>query len=343
MSISIFDVVLTSLDRGEILGHDLMSPYILLSDKARSQSIALSGSNPQFSLAKSPSERRATSAFLDDFRSYTDQLLAQSKSESGALLSPTAEKPSRRRSSLEELSPNNMKEAIDMAILRSNISSGSSDQLTQSSNRFTISRGGQLVAIITIVRPAYRLGETITGIIDFVPPTPETETATDQIPSYGINVWLETTERVDPSLALRSSSSVQRATRKAHAHVSESVLFARKVSFRLEVPTTGTPTFETTGVQLDWRVRIEFVTARVRPKVARGLGIGDDEVEEEPAAALAEDDLLEEVGRDERGMVRIAKERLVAETFEVAVPIRVYGVAGTEVDRRETETDGLEV
>jgi hypothetical protein len=72
------------------------------------------------------------------------------------------------------------------------------------------------------------------------------------------------------------------------------------------------------------------------------LGIEDDEVEEEPPA-LAEDDLLEEVGRDERGMVRIAKERLVAETFEVAVPIRVYGVAGTEVDRRETETDGLEV
>ncbi|KAI4733575.1 Rgp1-domain-containing protein [Aureobasidium sp. EXF-12298] len=190
--------------------------------------------------------------------------------------------------------------------------------------------------------------ETITGIIDFIPPTPETdtETVTDQISSYGINVWLETTERVDPSLALRSSSSVQRATRKAHAHVSESVLFARKVSFRLEIPTTATPTFETTGVQLDWRVRIEFVTARVRPKVARGLGIEDDEADRaEEESALAEEreaSLLEEVGRDERGVVRIAKERLVAETFEVAVPIRVYGVTGTEVDRREGET-GLEV
>jgi hypothetical protein len=343
-----FGFILTSLDRGEILGHDLMSPYILLSDKARSQSIALSGSDPQFLSAKSPSERRATSALLDDFLSYTDQLLAKPKSESGALLSPTAEKPARRRSSLEELTPNNMKEAIDMAILSSNISSGSSDQLTQSSNRFTISRGGQLVAIITVVRPAYRLGETITGIIDFVPPAPapEAESATDQIPSYGINVWLETTERVDPSLALRSSSSVQRATRKAHAHVSESVLFARKVSFRLEVPTTATPTFETTGVQLDWRVRIEFVTARVRPKAARGLGIEDDEAANGEDPALSEGreaDLLEEVGRDERGAVRIAKERLVAETFEVAVPIRVYGVTGTEVDRREAETDGLEV
>ncbi|KAH0026661.1 Rgp1-domain-containing protein, partial [Aureobasidium melanogenum] len=269
------------------------------------------------------------------------------RSESGALLSPTAEKPSRRRSSLEDITPNSMKEAIDMAILRSNISSGSSDQLAQSSNRFTIARGGQLVAIITIVRPAYRLGEIITGIIDFTPPIPETESVTDQIPSYGINVWLETTERVDPSLALRSSSSVQRATRKTHAHVSENVLFAQKVSFRLEIPTTATPTFETTGVQLDWRVRVEFVTARVRPKAASGLGIEENEAdgaEEESALAEArENDLLEEVGRDERGVVRIAKERLVAETFEVAVPIRVYGVTGTEVDRHEAETDGLEV
>ncbi|KAI4727140.1 Rgp1-domain-containing protein [Aureobasidium sp. EXF-10728] len=271
------------------------------------------------------------------------------ESGSGALLSPTAEKPSRRRSSLEDVTPNNMKEAIDMAILRSNISSGSSDQLTQSNNRFTIARGGQLVAIITIVRPAYRLGETITGIIEFSPPASETESDTEQIPSYGINVWLETTERVDPSLALRSSSSVQRATRKIHAHVSENVLFARKVSFRLEIPTTATPTFKTTGVQLDWRVRVEFVTARVRPKAARGLGIEDDEVgvggsEEELALAEAKDNgLLEEVGRDERGVVKIAKERLVAETFEVAVPVRVYGVTGTELERQEAETDGLEV
>ncbi|KAI4751388.1 Rgp1-domain-containing protein [Aureobasidium sp. EXF-3400] len=296
---------------------------------------------------KSPSERRASSSLLEDFLSYTNQLLARPHSESGALLSPTAEKPSRRRSSLEDITPNSMKEAIDMAILRSNISSGSSDQLTQSSNRFTIARGGQLVAIITIVRPAYRLGEIITGIIDFTPPTPETESVTDQIPSYGINVWLETTERVDPSLALRSSSSVQRATRKTHAHVSENVLFAQKVSFRLEIPTTATPTFETTGVQLDWRVRVEFVTARVRPKAASGLGIEENEAdgaEEESALAEArENDLLEEVGRDERGIVRIAKERLVAETFEVAVPIRVYGVTGTEVDRHEAGTDGLEV
>lgn len=323
-----------------------MSPYILLSDRARSSSIALSGSNPQFSTAQSPSDQKSPATALNDFLTYADQLFAHPASSSAALLSPTATKPHRRRSSLEELPPNSMKEAIDLAILRSNLSSESSEQPAQSSNRFTIARGGQLVAVITMVRPAYRLGEIITGTIDLGPPNPENTDGTDQIPSYAVNVWLETVERIDPSLALRSSSSVQRATRKVLAHVSETVLFARKISFRLEIPTTATPTFETTGVQLAWRVRVEFVTARVRPKAVRGLGIDDqDDGDDDEATShtTVEDDLLEEVGRDERGVVRIAKERLVAETFEVAVPVRVYGVAGTGSDGQEAETNGLEI
>ena len=323
-----------------------MSPYILLSDRSRSSSITITGQNSQFPSLKSPTNQKSSSAALDEFLSYADQLSKHSTSDSGALVSPTASQPPRRRSSFEDPTPNNMKEAIDLAILRSNLTSGSTDQPVQSNNRFTIARGGQLVAVITIVRPANRLGETISGIGDFGPSLTENDPAAEQIKSYGVNVWLETTERVDPSLALRSSSSVQRATRKTYAHASETVLFARRVSFRLEIPTTATPTFETTGVQLAWRVRVEFVTARVRPKIARGLGIdeAEGEEEEEPMQATTETegDLLEEVGRDERGVVKIAKERLIAENFEVSVPVRVYGVAGTGAEGIEAATEGLE-
>ena len=41
-----------------------------------------------------------------------------------------------------------------------------------------------------------------------------------------------------------------------------------------------------------------------------------------------ESELLEELGSDERGTVLIAKERLMVETFEIAVPLTIYGVAG---------------
>lgn len=182
-----------------------------------------------------------------------------------------------------------------------------------------------------------------------LPSTPSSSTA---ISSYAINLTLETIERIDPSLALRSSSSVQRATRKIYAHTSETVLFAHQTSFRLEIPTSATPTFETTGVGLSWRLRVEFVTKPAKLQTpaaaARGLGLGitaegdNDNISDEEnnnnnnnsrdEGALtppdAENDLLEEVSRDERGVVLVAKERLVAESFDVAVPLRVYGVPG---------------
>jgi len=45
---------------------------------------------------------------------------------------------------------------------------------------------------------------------------------------------------------------------------------------------------------------------------------------------LEVDELLEEIGRDERGANLLAKEKLMAETFEIAVPLRVYGAHGVD-------------
>lgn len=332
------------------MGHDLMSPYILLRDQARTSSIAVpsspspSGGFPPF--PKAQKVAKSPSAALNDFLSYTDRLLAQPSSASAPLLSPTS--PTlRRHSSIEGPRPSNMKEAIDLAILRSN---QISEDSSQSPNRFTIARGGHHVAVLTLLRPAYRLGESVIGTLDFVPPPPDQQPpsssaspAPSPIPVYNVTVTLETTERIDPSLALRSSSSVQRATRKPHAGFSETVLFSRRTGFRLEVPSAATPSFETTGVRLAWRVRVEFSTGRLGRGSEKGLGISGamDEGGEggggggEGGAAVEDadaDGLLEEVGRDERGRVLVAKERLLAESWEVAVPIKVFGVAGGGVD-----------
>lgn len=334
-----------NLGRGESLGHDLMSPYILLTDRATTTNIPtptdsslVIANNP--SLKPSTKNSKSTPAALDDFLEYADNLLGQSPSASKPFLSPTSEIP-RRRSSTAGLAPANMKEAIDLAIARSNLHSSISAP-SQSTNRFTIARAGTQVAILSLLRPAYRLGETVTGILNFAPPAPSTFSA---IPVYALDISLETVECVDPSFALRSESSIQRATRKVYARASETVLFSRQTAFRLEIPTVATPTFETTGVLLSWRLRVEFVTAKAYPSAAgehhnetRGLGIregGEDGSSSEEDRALSQsgatplaNELLEEVGSDERGTVLIAKERLISESFEVAVPIRVYGVAG---------------
>lgn len=303
-------------NHGELLGHDLMSPYIILRDQAR---IKIIESQPDSAVEASKElklkiAQKANDSSLDDFLSYVNELLTAPRHNSSAgLLSPT-EAPGRRLSSIDD--PSSAKEAIDMAILRSNTATESQ----QSANRFEIARSGQRVAVVMLARPAYRLGETITAAIDF----------TDaDIPCYAIHASLETSEKVDNSIALRSEASILRVTRKVYVSHSESTLFSRRVVFSPAIPVSATPEFITSGVSLDWRIRIEFVT----PQLARD----DGELHAKHA------DLLEEVARDDRGVVLAAAEVLDCESFEISVPLRVYGALAGGVEKDESSSDGLVV
>jgi len=282
--------------RGEILGHDLMSPYILLRDQARTKTInPTTHSNSPSRINKSTASFKSDENTLADFLQYVDNLLDRpSQDPNNGLLSPTCTVPGRSPTPLE---PQTMKDAIDAAILRSNLTGAEN----QSANRFEIARSGKRVAVIMLARPSYRLGETISAVIDF---------SDTHIPCYSIHVSLETSEKVDPAIALRSNASIYRVTKKVHASFSENALFARKLAFSPTIPPNATPDFITSGVSLEWKLRVEFITPR--------LMHGDGE-------AAAWDDLLENMSRDDRGIILAAVQRLPAESFEVHVPIRVYG------------------
>ncbi|KAI7226476.1 Rgp1-domain-containing protein [Hortaea werneckii] len=345
---------------GEALGHDLMSPYILLRDAARTKSIAPSVTSPDSIFPNfekrdtDQTRRRGSRHGLEDFLRYTERLIEHQRATNGELLSPTSPTPSttpaalERRQSTADLQPSSIKEIIDLAILRSNIIEGATEKPpseAQSANRFNIARSGQPVAVLTLLRPAYKIGESVLGTLDFIPTT-TTTTSPTQAPTYTVQISLETAERVDPSLALRSAHSIQRVTRKIHATAVENTLFARQIGFNLAIPTTATPGFETTGVSLVWNLRVEFTVQRqqsnrVPSRQEMGLGISHSGrgspgatststvVEQEEGSGL-----LEELGTDERGTAMIARERLPAETFEIAVPLRVFG-APAEVEGRE--------
>ncbi len=73
---------------GEILGHDLMSPYILLRDLARVQAV---GKGAQLHAVHQKGSALAPDTTLEGFLSYADELLSrQPDGSSGGLLSPTA-------------------------------------------------------------------------------------------------------------------------------------------------------------------------------------------------------------------------------------------------------------
>ncbi|KAK8039252.1 hypothetical protein PG993_007663 [Apiospora rasikravindrae] len=302
---------------GEILGHDLMSPYILLRDAGKSRLLDKMANG--FDFPKSEKAQRPNST-MHGFLDYVNDLLDQPRNGMG-LLSPTAGGPSSRRPSMFE-EASTAKEAIDLAIMRSNLTSESG----QSNNRFEIARNGQRVAVVMLARPAYRLGESVTMAIDFTGA---------ETPCYAIHAALETSERIDPSLAIRSEASVHRVTRKTFGSASEATLFARRIVFNPTIPINATPEFVTSGLSLEWKIRIEFVVPSSSVEDAEGN-----------RRAQGPHPLLEEIGRDDRGgLVLVAAENLECESFEVAVPLKVYGAVcdGLERLERDEAEEGLAV
>jgi hypothetical protein len=342
--------------RGDTLGHDLMSPYVLLQDAARTQALSPAACTPNGHPTKDAQRKmkdatkktlQSPQQGLEDFLRYTERLLSTPTDIHGALLSPTSPSspntfpPLSRQTSTSDAQPTTIREAIDLAILRSNFATISSPASSPSqapapaaaANRFNISRNTRPVAVLTLLRPAYRLGESVLGTLDFTPPDPSSSRPQ---PCYSVLLTLESSETIDPSLALRSPASILRATRKVHATQRVSTLFARRVAFNLAVPPDAAPGFETSGVGVGWRVRVEFVVGRDGDG-DQGLGIDDDS--EEVVGREEEDEydegLWETMGRDERGVVKIARERLGAEEFGIEVPIRVLGAVGVEVGNGE--------
>ncbi|KAL2008736.1 hypothetical protein VTN00DRAFT_6930 [Thermoascus crustaceus] len=275
--------------QGDILGHDLMVPYVILRDEARVRKL---GSSPRQETKKSISGPTWTSA--PEFLSYVDEILEQD-TRRGSLLSPTSSQDKRPSQDLLR-SPPSCKDAIDLAILRSNRVTSSN----RSANRFEIARNGRRIAVVVLNRPAHRLGETIFATVDFTGAA---------LPCYSLRGTLETSEKVNPSLAVRSSASIHRATRRIHASCFENTLFSTRVVFSPAIPITATPTILTSGVNLEWELRFEFVTS--------------SHADDEPGPSGAR--LLEKIGEDDRGQLFSSFENISCESFEISIPVTVYG------------------
>lgn len=287
------------------MGHDLMSPYVLLRDEARVQKVG--PTPPPAAKPKSISGPTWTSA--PDFLSYVDDILEQSARQNS--LQPPEATPEKRASRDTSTGHLTCKDAIDLAILRSNQALGSS----RSPNRFEIARDGRRIAVVVLNRPAHRLGETIIATVNF---------ADAALPCYALRATLESSERVAGHLAVRSNASIRRATRKIHASYFENTLYATRVVFSPAVPVSATPTVITTGVNHEWELRFEFVTSSIHDGSA-------------PSGAR----LLETVSEDDRGRIMSALENLGCESFEIAIPITIYGE--TVRERLPEENEGYSI
>lgn len=284
-----------------------MSPYVMLRNDASISTIP--GNEQARASTVAASAPSISDRSVQGFLSYIEKILVKPRQNSSLnLLSPTDSGQKSLTAAEEEM--DTVKDAIDYAILQSN----STQSSKRSPHRFEITRSGHRVAVIILTRPAYRLGETIIVAIDF---------QHADVSCHSLNATLETSESVGPAIALRSHASVQRVTRRIHASQSESTIFATRVVFSPVIPINATPDFITSGVSLEWKLRFEFVTSQTGDDVELHDGL---------------DNLLEEVARDDRGMVMAAVQGLPCETFDVTIPLRVYGATagfGEQNDIRE--------
>ena len=289
------------------MGHDLKTPYIILNDLARTalfkESLTSSVSGQGLAVRRTLPLKESK----EDLMAYVGDLLSPLGHRlKEPLLSPSVH-VSKGLSAAE--TAKSMQEIIDLAIIRSTTNVTG----RQSANRFEIARNGRRVAVIKLMRPAYRLGETVFGIIDY---------NGAEIPCYSVFVTLEASELVDPTIALRSSSSIYRATRKTHASFAENTLYCLQTSFSLGIQPSCTPRFISSGISLEWKLKFEFVTTKVQ-------------LENDSEASISE--LLKEVAHNERSNILIGTEVLLCENFEVGIPITVYGASSDDFERLSPE------
>ena len=181
------------------------------------------------------------------------------------------------------------------------IQASQSPNARQDGTRFDIHRSRRRIAAVVLTRSTYRLGDVVLAAVDF---------RGAQIPCYSLHASLESIEEVDESVALRSPASVARATRKIQASEVETTVCARRVLLQFELPASATPSFETSGVRLKWYMRFEFTTRHQ----------SHDHVDAP---------LLEKAAADERGDIVAAAQELIADAFEVTIPIQVRGASLT--------------
>ncbi|GAA97283.1 uncharacterized protein L969DRAFT_42443 [Mixia osmundae IAM 14324] len=115
---------------------------------------------------------------------------------------------------------------------------------------YEIKKDGYAVAHLTLVKSAYRLGETVLASMRI---------NDGDARVLKVSARLETYELVETSISVKPAAQVRQFTRRLHAEHHEITLDAGRVTAALSIPSGQTPDFATSGVKLQWSVRFSFL------------------------------------------------------------------------------------
>ncbi|OLL24204.1 RAB6A-GEF complex partner protein 2 [Neolecta irregularis DAH-3] len=254
---------------------------------------------------------RVSDADQEDFLQYVGELLSNQPS------SPRRTRRNLSFSNAQTMGKANKtllcSDAIEHAI-RGGYSGGGS---------FDIGKMGKRIAILMINRPAYTLGQTIVGIIDF---------SKSLLKNMRVKITLESSESVSQELAVRSEASVYRATRKVHVEHIAGTTNTERETFSFGIPLNASPTMSTSGVSHSWHLCLEFVTANeIKP------GEDDENSGSIHGSDISERAFLTQSLHDNRGRIFVPVVSLDSSSFDCKIPIQIFPPsqdAGTEGEVR---------
>jgi len=142
---------------------------------------------------------------------------------------------------------------------------------------FEVTKNSHKVAVLTFVKSAYRLGETVLGVLDM---------NTDGAPAkvLAISVMLEAHEFLPVTwAAVDPVTGLARNLRRVHAEHHESLApYTSRTTFGLNIPSDASPEFriESTGRApggggVSWKIRICLLVAIARGRTAHLAQDGD--------------------------------------------------------------------
>ncbi|GAA5906895.1 uncharacterized protein JCM6883_005721 [Sporobolomyces salmoneus] len=121
---------------------------------------------------------------------------------------------------------------------------------------YDINKDGYLVAQLTLVKSAYRLGETVNGSVMI-------NSGEGRV--LRVSARLETHELVETSISAKTAPQTRQLTRRLHSEHHEATLDSARLGFALAIPSGATPDFGTSGVKLQWSVRLSFLVIPPSP------------------------------------------------------------------------------
>ncbi|KAI9249576.1 Rgp1-domain-containing protein [Helicostylum pulchrum] len=158
---------------------------------------------------------------------------------------------------------------------------------------------GSCSQVVSRITHRSRKGEPVIGVLDF---------SEAILSTYKISIFLESSESVEQSIALRPLQHISRVSKKTHSDFHSFCLDNKRLSFSLPIPATASPEFQTTGVSLEYFLKFEFITGM------------DDQAPFIP------------IHTDEKHRHFQSLQDIEVSTFDCQIPLTVYGSPGG-VDR----------